>query len=121
MWLKKDHDPSAARAELRCRKRRPDLCRMVTVVINDEHATGFAFRLEATACASERVQTLNNLFKRHFQLESNRNRGQCVINVMHSRHAQDHFTHHTRTAPYHERRSEVVVVADSVSGDISLG
>src|SRR6185503_3853082 len=114
MWLKQNHDASATRTEFGGSERGPDLCRMMTVIVDDEHTVDFAFRLEPAAGAGEAVQTFDNFFKRHFQLEANRDRSQRVINVVNARHAQDHFADDVSAAPHIERRSKVVIVSDTV-------
>src|SRR4051812_19830691 len=112
MRLKQHHDPPPARTQLCGRERRTNLSRMMAVIINYEHAVHFALRLETPSRSSEAVKTLNNLFKSHFQLKSNRDRRQRVVDVVHARHTQDHLTHHVGAAPHAETRSEIAVVPD---------
>src|ERR1044071_10498672 len=93
---------------------------MMSVVINNQHAIDFTLRLKPAACTCEPVQSLDDLFKRHFQFKPDRYRSECVVDVVHARYAQDHFAHYVCSTPNRKRRSEVVVVPDAMSGDISL-
>src|SRR5688572_19705700 len=93
---------------------------MVTVVINDENATHFTLRLETASRTGEARQSFSNLVKRHFKLETDCDRRKCIVNVVHARHAQVHLANDVRTAPHTEARSKIVVVPDSMCGDVSL-
>src|SRR5215213_1827437 len=120
MRLKQHHDAPAAGAELRRSECGANLCRVMTVVINDEHVVDFTLRLEPASGAGEAVQTFDDLFERHFEFEPNCDRRERVVDVMHTRHAQDHLAYHVRTAPDSERRSEVIVVTNAMSRNVSL-
>src|ERR1044071_10342611 len=120
MWLKQNHDSPATRTEFCGSERGSDLRRMMSVVIDDQHTVNFALRLKPAARTGETVQPFNDLFERDFQLKPDRYRRECVVDVVHARHAQDHLAHHVCSTPNCERRSEVVVVTNSVSGDVRL-
>src|SRR4051794_33579626 len=93
---------------------------MVSVVIDDQHAIDFTLRLEPAAGAREAVKSFYDLFERDFQLESHRDRCEGVVDVVHPRHAQDHFADDICSTPDGKGRTEVVVVADSMSRDVCL-
>ncbi len=102
MRLKQDHDSPATRTEFCSRERCSDFSGMMSVVVDDQHVVDFAFRLKSAARAGEAVKSLDDLFKRNFQLEANRDRRECVIDVVHTGNAQNHFTNDIRPAPYVE-------------------
>src|SRR5690348_6609091 len=120
MRLKQHHDAPAAGTEFRSGECRANLGRMMAIVIDDEDIVYFTFRLKPATSAGEAVQTFNDLFERHFELESHCYRCERVVDIVDARHAQDHLAHHVRSAPHSERRSEVTVVANAVGGNVRL-
>ncbi len=87
MRLKDNVNPSKS-ALARCGQRRPDLRRMVTVVVDDANAVHPAFHLEAAIYAIELLQRFANALDRNIQTHSHGYRGGCVEHVMRAGHAQ---------------------------------
>src|SRR5688500_377205 len=114
MRSKQHDDPASTGTKLRRGERRANLSRMMAVVVHDENAVDFTFRLKPPSRSSKAVQPFDDLFKRNFQLEANRDRRQRVINVVHARHAQHHLANDIRSAPNIETRSEIAVVTDTM-------
>src|ERR1044072_5608502 len=90
------------------------------VIIDYQHAIHFTLRLESAPCPTEAIQSFTNFFERHFQLESYGYRSECVVNVVHSRHMQCQVTDHVAAPPNTERRAKIVVIANTMSRDVSL-
>src|SRR5689334_24376484 len=93
---------------------------MMAIIINHQHPIHFTLRLESTARAGETVQSFANLLEGHFQLESDGYCSERVINVVHSGNTQCQITNHVAATPDAERRTEIVVVTNTMSRNISL-
>src|SRR4030095_10468647 len=93
---------------------------MMTVVVDDEDVIDFTLRLEPAACAREAEKRFCNLIKRHFELETNGDGRQRVVDVVHARHSKRDFADDIGAAPHSERRTKAVVVTNPMSRDISL-
>ena len=93
MRLKEHDDAASRRTYLRSRERRLNLRRVMTVIVNDEHARLFAFELKAAVCVRKVAQGFADSFERHFQLEADGNRRERVIDVVKAGCAQTHFAH----------------------------
>src|SRR6476659_6110913 len=93
---------------------------MMAVIVNHKNVVDFALSLKPATCAREGVKRFSNLIERNFELETDSDRCERVINVMHAWHAKGDLTSYVCAAPDSERRAKVIVVTNSVGGNISL-
>src|SRR5688500_2507611 len=105
MWLKQHDYPPAAGAEFSRRESGANLGRMVSVIINHENSVDRSFRLKPPSRAREAMKSFYHTFEWLFHLEATPDRGLRVVNIVHTRYAQDHITAHIRSAPDVKARS----------------
>ena len=98
-----------------------NLGRMMTVVVNDEHAIHFALRLEPAARAGEAVQALRRSFQTALpiQIQPRSRRARCKRCAHPARAA---IISPITSVPRQtvKRRSEITVVTDAVRRNVSL-
>ncbi len=82
MRLEQGHDSPVRVTRPRCFDRRPDLGRVMRIIVDDQRASEFTSNLESTLHAVELRERFRGNSKRHVELEPNGNRGQRISHVM---------------------------------------
>ena len=84
----KDDDHAPIDACARGRDHGGDLGRVMTVVVDDQHARGFAAPFETALGAAERFERRGDPVERHVRLQTDRHGGQRIEQVVPAGHAQ---------------------------------
>src|SRR5947209_810984 len=99
MRLEYNDSPAPAGTVFSCLKRCEDLCRVMSVVVDNGDASDLAFKLEPSICVFKSCKRIGDHRKWNFKFKRHSRRGESVIYVVLPGHRQVDHAQNIVSAP----------------------